>query len=44
MKIKQITESTYENLSVLEKLANIIIDNTPKIPFNTTKKNYTSQV
>lgn len=40
MRIFQILEATYENLSVLEKLTNVILKNTPVIPKNSVKSFY----
>lgn len=44
MKVLQITEATYENISVLQKLAEIVIENTPTIPYGTVKLLYLSMM
>jgi hypothetical protein len=44
MKIKQITENSYENLTILSELADIILDNTPEIPYGTNKILYLQQL
>lgn len=44
MKVSQITEATYENISVLQKLAEIVIENTPTVPHGTVKSLYLSMI